>query len=154
MQSLYETLLDLRATVQKEWMARETIKMSDDYKKIDVFIEKHNQIVLEFREIQNRMIAKVPNSSSAFTDAKQALFEAMKAEGREIMGDVVMKFSESNTVNKARLLEKADGDLDLILDLATFTLKGIKEFAKTTGNKAFLACIDTARIPSAIEFQL
>lgn len=150
--AIYSRVCDLRAATGKELVERElVVKESDEYSKLGKLIEDLQARLEDLRGQQDALLSKVPDSRGALMEAERDLFEAMKADGRMEFANAKMKYSESNSVNKARLLEKAGGDLDLILDLATFTIKGIKEFAKTA-DKSFLDCIETTYTPSGIEF--
>lgn len=149
---LYNSVLDLRTRVQKEWMQCEEVKQSQDYQTLERRIESLLSEVNGLKAEQQAMLDEVPNSRGALEEAKKALYEAMLAEGRDVMGEAKLKYSKSRSVDKERLLILLDGDLERFYGFANVTLKSVEEAAKADQNFRLLDCIETVSTPAGVDF--
>jgi len=149
---LYATVIDLRAATDKEWMQREEVKQSGDYHITETRIAQLNDLLANEREVQQHLLSEVPDSRPALEEAKRALYEVMLLEGREKVGDASIKYSSKSEVNKERLLNDLQGDLDLYITLSNVTQARLKEFVKESGDKKLLNCIETVTTPVGLGF--
>lgn len=114
--------------LRKEKLKRAQIECSDQYlelsRKIDSLqIEKAAMV----ESLQDDRI------ESELEDLKTTLFAVMEREGREVVGKWKGKYREEKGVNKRKLLDVLQGDLDRFFEMSSVTQVALKSFAKAEG---------------------
>lgn len=139
MQELYDRIIQLRASIAVADAKRDQIKVSEEYKAMETAVKECTQAM-------QVMLDSVPSHELEMQEAKDALFQAMRAAGKDVFENCRIKYETKKKVNSARLFDVLGRDMDTFLSLANVTQKSVQELADENENGIFkrelLGCIE------------
>lgn len=136
MQALASRLTELQRAANAESQARLAVTKSPQYLKLDEQIQ-------EMIRQRDAMLDGITDSTTALQQAKAEMMLAMREQGLTAYENVTAKFKEKREVNRRRLMEVIDGDMDLYFTLSNVTQVAVKDFARSSDKKKdLLDCIE------------
>lgn len=119
----YQIFIEAKAKRDAESQQRLAIKMTNEYIDID-------RRISQLQDLQAAMLAEVPDSSEEYEKAKADMIAFLTSSSLSHFQNVAAKYREKKEVNKKRVLDALEGDLDRFYELAHITQVRLKEAAK------------------------
>lgn len=136
MSEIAEQVKQLAQQVISEAKQTKDIKEGSEYLQFQMQID-------ELTNACNDLFSDIPNSSSAYQEAKTEIISIMKATGEDTIGDIGAIRRIKKEVNTRKLMEALQGDLDHFFVLAKVQQNTLKDFVKGDERKKdLLSCIE------------
>ena len=138
MSTAYSDFVDLHATVDAEERQRNDIRYSDPFVSLNIQIQA-------LQGEQEEMLKVVPDHSADLEIAKGRMMDFLAEAHLSHFQNVAAKYREKKEVNKKRVLDVLQGDLDRFYELAQITQVALKSAAKDDPllKHDLLDCIET-----------